>query len=92
MVRSHISYRTVANLSHRYYGVFDHDSGFFNVSVDGSAPQRLLRAENSAGLYQSMLWSNTSLGPGRHTITLTNVEDFRRLGLDFFGSVTDDVK
>jgi len=92
MVRLRISYHTMTNLFRRCYGVLDPLSGFFNVSVDGSVPQRL-SAKNSVGLYQSMLWSNTSLGPGRHTVTITNVdESLQQFQLDFFRSVTDDVR
>jgi len=87
MVRLRISYHTVTNLFRRCYGVFDRASGLFNVSVDGSAPQ-VLSANSNVVLYQRVLWSNTSLGPGRHTVTLTNI-DGKYLQVDFFRSVTD---
>jgi len=89
MVRFLISYHTVTNLFHRCYGIFNPFAGFFNISVDGSVPERL-SANNSVTLYQSMLWSNTSLGPGRHTVTLTNVGPL--FSLDFFRSVTNEVR
>jgi len=92
MVRFHISYHTVTNLFRRCYGILSPLSGFFNVSVDGSVPQQF-SANNGVTLYQSVLWANTSLSPGSHTVTLTNVGgNFDVLQLDFFRSVTDGVR
>jgi len=77
----------------RYYGRLGPNVGFFTVSIDGSRPQRFLNGTNSVELDQRMLWSNTSLGPGSHTITLTqdDVTD-QALFLDFFRSVVSQVQ
>ena len=75
------------NLSHRYYGPLCYLCPSFNVSIDGSTPQRL--SAHSSGrlvtLSQRMIWSNQSLDPGRHTVTLTHDDIFGlALYLDFF--------
>ena len=70
MVRLHISYDAMTNLLRRCYGVIGPDSGFFTVSIDGSTPQQF-SGENDYRLDQKLLWSNTTLGPGRHTLNLT---------------------
>jgi len=82
----------MTNLFRRYYGSASRNCGFFTVSIDGSPPQRLT-CKNDVELNQRMLWSNTSLEPGRHTITLTQDDkDSAVLPLDFFRSVTSEVK
>ncbi len=83
----------MTNLFRRYYGAVGPGYGFFNVSIDGSTPQRLT-AGNNTDLYQRLIWSNTSLSPGRHNLTLTH-DDTRsgfRLSLDFFRSVINNVR
>jgi len=68
------------------------DWGFFNVSIDGSTPQRLT-AKSNLHLSQQLIWSNTSLGPGRHNITLTHDDNnTTALGLDFFRLVINNVR
>ena len=80
--------------SHRFYGHMCASCGSFTVSIDGLTPQRL----NSMGshpyyLVQRMVWSNTSLDPGRHTLNVTNDEDNGSgVYLDFFRQVIDGVK
>jgi hypothetical protein len=82
----------MTNLFRRYYGVIGPAYGFFKVSIDGSTPQRL-RVEREQYLYQQLIWSNTSLSPGRHNLTLmhddTNTTVF---GLDFFRSVINNMR
>ena len=83
----------MTNLFCRYYGAIGPEYGFFNVSIDGSTPQRLT-AENNTDLYQRLIWSNVNLGPGRHNLTLTH-DDTRpnkTLNLDFFRFVINNVK
>ena len=70
MVRVRLSCHTVANQSHRVYGRFCSYCESFKVSIDGSTTQRL-NSTSSASLNQRMIRSNTSLDPGRHTVTLT---------------------
>ena len=93
MVWLPVSSHTMTNLLCRYYSGVGPGYGFFNVSIDGSTPQRLTAKSNSY-LYQQLIWSNTSLIPGRHNITLTHddVGVNSTLGLDFFRSVIGDVR
>src|SRR5258706_897332 len=60
--------------SYRYYGRICFVCGPFKVSIDGSIPQRLnTNAERAyEPLNQWMVWSNTSLDPGRHTVNITS--------------------
>ncbi len=77
MVRLGISCHTMTNPPNRYYGHFCRACGSFNISIDGLTPERL-NASRSSILYdlvQRMIWSNTSLDPGRHTLTLTHDGD-----------------
>jgi hypothetical protein len=73
------------DLFRRYYGGVGFGYGFFNVSIDGSTPQRLT-AKRNPYLYQQLIWSNTSLSPGRHNLTLTHDDPGvnSSLSLDFF--------
>ncbi len=90
-IRYLISYK-MTNLFRRYYGSVGPNFGFFNVSIDGSTPQRL-NATSNLSLDQRMLWSSTTLSPGRHNLTLTH-DDARpnkTLSLDFFRSVISNV-
>ena len=83
----------MTNLFRRYYGDIGPGYGFFNVSIDGSTPQRLT-AGNNTYMYQRLLWSNMSLGPGSHNLTLTH-DDTRpnkTLNLDFFRFVINNVR
>src|SRR5258706_3675624 len=91
MVRLTISYHSLTNLFRRYYGSVGPIYGFFNLSIDGSKPQRL-NAKSNLYLDQQLIWSNDSLGPGRHTITLTHddTDPDKELNLDFFRSVICD--
>ena len=77
--------------SRRYYSQLGPNVGFFNVSINGSPPQQF-SGLSDVNLYQQVLWSNTSLGPGRHTVTLTSTSDSGgSFGLDFFRSVISEV-
>ena len=82
----------MADLFHRYYGEVCPGCAFFNVSIDGLTPQRL-STENNTFLYQRLLGSNVSLGPGRHNLTITHDDSRynRGLKLDFFRSVINHV-
>jgi len=84
----------MTDLFRRYYARNGPDLAVFNVSIDGSTPQRV-DATSKLGMNQRLLWSNTSLGAGRHTLTLTNdgVNDSNNtwFALDFFRLVTSDV-
>jgi hypothetical protein len=93
MVRLSISYHTLTNLLRRYYGSVGPTCGFFNLSIDGSTPQRL-NATSDLFLDQQLIWSNTSLGPGRHTITITHddTDPNKETNLDFFRSVINSVR
>jgi len=75
-------YDVLTNFLCRYYGSLTPLGGLFTVSIDGSTPQRLSNQE-SVYLEQRMLWSNTSLGPGSHTLTLKPDQN-KELCLDFF--------
>ena len=91
---SHTSYHTISNLLRRYYSTVGPNFGFFTVSIDGSTPQRLT-AKSDLFLSQRLIWSNTSLGPGRHSLTLTHDGDIgtnSSLGLDFFRSAIDNLR
>jgi len=70
MVRMCISCHTMTNPSHRYYGHFCSTCLSFNVSIDNSTPQQL-HAASPTELKQQMIWSITSLDPGRHTVNIT---------------------
>ena len=74
----------------RVYGRLGPGFGAFNVSIDGSPPQKF-NGSNPVELYQRMLWSNTSLGSGRHTVTLTNVDNMV-FSLDFIRSVINEAR
>ena len=76
----------MTNLFCRYYSDVGLDRGLFKVSIDSSTPQQLTAKRNST-MSQQLLWSNTSLGPGKHIVTLTNDDPAGLLGLDFFRSV-----
>ena len=81
----------MTNQFRRYYSDVGPGLGFFNVSIDGSIPQRFT-ANNNLRLSQRLLWSNTSLGPGRHKLTLMHDDNnLNSLGLDFFRSVTNNI-
>ena len=78
-----------SNLFLRYYSSVAPWYGFYTVSIDGSEPERLNAKTDGGFLTQQMLWSKTSLTPGRHTFTLKQDDrsgDFT--GLDFFRLVT----
>jgi len=82
MVRLRISYDAMTNLLRRCYGMITpRNAYFFTVSIDGSTPQQF-SGENNVLLVQKLLWSNTTLGPGRHTLNLTLVD--KEIYLDFF--------
>ena len=93
MVRGCISHHTMTNLYCRYYGRSCSACGSFTVSINGSTPERM-NASGSVDLDQRMIWSNTSLGTGRHTVTITHDDDrlTARLYLDFFRSVINEVR
>ena len=92
MVRLHISYNTITELSRRYYSRNGPDLAAFTVSIDGSTPQRV-NATSKVGVNQSMLWSNSSLGVGRHNITFTHDDtNGRYFGLDFLRLVTNEAR
>ena len=92
MVRLHISYNTITELLRRYYARNGPDLAAFTVSIDGSTPQRV-NATSKVGVNQSMLWSNSSLGVGKHNVTFTHDDiNGRYFGLDFFRLVTDEVR
>ena len=84
----------MADLFRRYYGILGPEYGFFNVSIDGSTPQRLNARRNVSNLlFQQLLWSNVSLGPGRHNLTITHDGPrLMALSVDFFRSVINDVR
>lgn len=92
MVRLRISYHTTTNLFRRYYGRRCDHCGHFSVSVDGSPPQWPWESTKWT-LNQQMLWSNTTLGPGRHTVNITH-DDSKdmMISLDFFRLVIVDVR
>ena len=83
MVRSRISYDAMTNLLRRCYGVIGPRWGFLTVSVDGSTPQRF-SGNHSVELVQKLVWSNTTLGPGTHTVTFTHDDTTNPVQLDFF--------
>src|SRR5258706_5465564 len=84
MGRLTISCHAFANQFRRYYGSVGPIYSFFNLSIDGSKPQRL-NAKSNLYLDQHLIGSYNSLGPGRHTITLTH--DARIPAWNFFQSV-----
>ena len=74
----------MTNLFRRCYGLINPVSASFTVSINGSTPQRF-SGNNSVPLFQKVLWSNTTLGPGRHTVTLTRDDTTTNpIYLDFF--------
>jgi hypothetical protein len=89
MVRLRISYHTVTNPFRRYYGSSCPECGFFTVSINGSAPQRLTAKSNSTHVSTGTLvkyepWSRqTHCHPHsrRHKLHVA-------FSLDFFRSVT----
>ncbi len=92
MVRLPISYHLITNVFRRYYSSVGATNGVFTVLIDGSTPERL-SASSDLYLDQRMLWSNTSLGTGRHTVTLTHDDtNIASLSLDFFRSVINGVR
>ena len=64
----------MTNLFRRYYSSVGPRYGFFKVSIDDSTPQRLTAYRNDF-MSQQLIWSNTSLGPGKHKLTLTHDGD-----------------
>ena len=93
MVRLYILYRVLNNLFRRYYGSVGPSYGFFNLSIDGSTPQRW-NAQSNVYLDQHLIWSNESLGSGRHTLTITHDDTSadKLISLDFFRSVVNNVR
>jgi len=84
MVRLRISYDAMTNLLRRCYGVMGTSSTFFTVSIDSSTPQRF-NGEDRVELVRKLLWSNTHLGPSRHTLALTHDDiTSKAIRLDFF--------
>ena len=84
----------MTNLFRRYYSAVGPGLGFFKVSIDDSTPQRLTAYRNVI-MSQQLIWSNTSLGPGKHNLTLTHDGDvgvYSELILDFFRSVINNVR
>ena len=81
MVRLCILYNAMTNLLHRCYGTIGPLWGEGTVSIDGLTPQ-LFSGNNSVILVQKLLWSNTALDAGRHTLTLT--AGGKPISLDFF--------
>jgi hypothetical protein len=82
----------ISNLFDRYYGSLglSASSASFTVTIDGSKPQRIDGKLANGEMDQQMIWSNTSLGPGNHNLTITH-EDVRgtTLSLDFLRLVLD---
>jgi len=74
MVRLHILYDVMTNLLCRCYGPIGPTGSSFTVSIDGSTP-RPFSGKNIVVLVQKLLWSDTALGPGKHTVTLTLDDD-----------------
>ena len=92
MVRVHTSYNMITNPIRRYYARNGPDLAVFNVSIDGSTPMRV-NATSKFSVNQRLLWSNTSLGAGRHTITLTHDDaNGTWFALDFFRLVTSEMR
>ena len=83
----------MTTLFRRYYSSVGPQLGFFKLSIDGSTPQRLTAYRN-VFMTQQLIWSNTSLGPGKHNLTLTHDGDdvYSELHLDFFRSVINNVR
>jgi len=76
---SHI-FNMPTDLFRRHYGTLGPRNSFFTVSIDGSRPQQL-STKHDVILNQRMVWSETNLAPGRHTVTLTALDNTE--GLDF---------
>ena len=78
----------MTNLPHRIYGHMHRPAGLVRVSIDGSTPRPLdySRTLHDDDLVQRMIWSSTSLDPGRHTLNITYDEANIYVGvyLDFF--------
>ena len=92
MVQLYILYNAITDLLRRYYARSGPDSAVFTVSIDGSTPKRV-NVTNKSGVNQRLLWSNTSLGPGSHTVTLTHDDaNGTWFALDFFRLVTSEMR
>ena len=70
-----------------YYASVNTPGAFYNVSIDGSNPERLSCA-NPTQFTQQMLWSKIGLTPGQHTFTLTQDDDEGKyINLNYFRCV-----
>jgi len=86
MVRLPISYPNIhTDLFCRQYGTLDPRNSFFTVSIDGSRPQQL-SSKYDETLHQRVVWSETNLAPGRHTVVITVLDDPKvpLFDMDFF--------
>jgi hypothetical protein len=73
---------------HRYYSDQDVSHGFYTVSIDNSPPQRLSGQHPVGHVTRQMLWSQTGLSAGQHTLTLTHDDaDGKLVTLDYFRCV-----
>jgi hypothetical protein len=93
MVRFHIQYHGMTNLFCRLYGTAGPGCANVAVSINDSITERFSCNNNTWPEDQQVLWSNTSLGPGSHTLTFTHDDvNRKRFSLDFFRSVIGEVR
>ena len=90
MVRVYTLYNIITEPLRRYYARNGPDLAVFTVSIDGSTPKRV-NATSKFGVNQRLLWSNTDLGAGRHTVALTHDDaNGAFFAVDFFRLVTSE--
>ncbi|KZV88654.1 hypothetical protein EXIGLDRAFT_772546 [Exidia glandulosa HHB12029] len=66
-----------------YYSDFNSDHGSYTVIIDSENPVIASSVDGSTYRGQQLLFS-TALDPGPHTIVITNTDNGRAMGVDYF--------
>ena len=77
----------MTGFAYRYYSDVGSSHAALTASIDGSPPERATgyTSNKPSGLTRQLIWSNTSLTPGTHTLTLAHAgEQGQDLTVDYF--------